>query len=462
MTSAPVTRATRWFPPVRQMRLDRSTMLALATQGVALAAGPVTAIIIATRFSPTLQGFYYSFSSVLSLQALAEMGLSATLIALGSRAQTQDARGGEQWHGSDSAYADGSLSDLARGALVWSLASAALFLVTITAGGVIIFSRQSAGVSWLAPWVAVCLLTTINLALIPVFALAQAVGDMASYWFYRLIQQIVNAPVLWLSIWLGGNLWTNAIAAAASAAWSVTYIVRRYQPIVRIFSLPGNGRLRWFRDVWPLQWRTALNWLSSYAVTLLLPAVAFALLGPVSAGRTGLTVALSSVLFALGTSAIVTKAPLFGKLAARHKFRELKLQFRRALTRSLSITVVGGAAVWCGVVVVHLLHLGFAHRILGPLPAGLLLGGTVLSIPVFAFGVFLRALRVDPLAILAAGTAAGALLLACLLGRVLGEGGMAAGYLVAAAIQVVVARAVLTRTLRETIGHPSGGPWNTA
>lgn len=42
-------------------------------------AGPLTILLIATRFSKVEQGFYYTFSSILALQVFFELGLLTVL-----------------------------------------------------------------------------------------------------------------------------------------------------------------------------------------------------------------------------------------------------------------------------------------------------------------------------------------------------------------------------------------------
>ena len=56
----------------------------MAFRGLAIVTGPVTVLVIATSYSPELQGYFYTFIAILTAQVLLEMGLGTALQQIAS------------------------------------------------------------------------------------------------------------------------------------------------------------------------------------------------------------------------------------------------------------------------------------------------------------------------------------------------------------------------------------------
>jgi hypothetical protein len=64
--------------------VDQAVAFAVLGNIAALILGPITALLIATRFSPELQGYYYTFGSLLTLQVLLDVGFGQAVIQFAS------------------------------------------------------------------------------------------------------------------------------------------------------------------------------------------------------------------------------------------------------------------------------------------------------------------------------------------------------------------------------------------
>jgi len=64
--------------------VDRAVGYAVLGNLTSLILGPVTVLLIAMRFSPEIQGYYYTFGSLVALQVLFEMGLGQAIIPFAS------------------------------------------------------------------------------------------------------------------------------------------------------------------------------------------------------------------------------------------------------------------------------------------------------------------------------------------------------------------------------------------
>src|SRR2546428_278946 len=61
---------------MRRAQVTPATAYGLLTIGWRFLAGPVSIVLIVRRFTPELQGYYYTFASVQALQIFVELGFS--------------------------------------------------------------------------------------------------------------------------------------------------------------------------------------------------------------------------------------------------------------------------------------------------------------------------------------------------------------------------------------------------
>lgn len=64
--------------------MDRAVFYGFLTRIWGIAAAPVTALLIAGKFTPQIQGYYYTFTNLLSLQIFVELGLGTVIIQFAS------------------------------------------------------------------------------------------------------------------------------------------------------------------------------------------------------------------------------------------------------------------------------------------------------------------------------------------------------------------------------------------
>ena len=439
--------------PVRLLRVlgvDRAVGYAVLGNLTALILGPFTVLIIAWRFSPELQGYYYTFGSLMALQALFDLGLGQAIIQFASHewsALSLDEKG--RIVGDEAALS--RLLSLGRMSFKWYGWAAILLVIGLGPGGYAFFSKSpGGGVSWSGPWAALCIGVGAGFTLLPVFSLLQGCNQVPQFWFYRWIQQVVNGISIWAAILLGAGLWTMPVASAAGLLWSVFFLLRRYPGFIGSFLTPPAVRIRWRTEVWPLQWRIAISWIGAYFTTSLFVPILFRLSGPVAAGQMGMTITLSFVLLAVSSNWVVTKGPRFGVLIAQGEYRELDRLFRKSFLSSITTSCIGAVTISLGVFLLHRFQHPLSARILSPLPTVLLLSATVLSSATLGISIYLRAHKREPLAPVYLLTSLVVLALALMLGERFGALGITAGYLgVIAVIQLPLSYVVFKRRRAE-------------
>lgn len=409
--------------------MDRAVVYAMLGNIVSLIFGPVTAWLVATQFTPELQGYYYTFGSLTALQFLVELGLGQTIIQFASHEWVNlgfDAQGCVI----GAADSLSRLISLGRLSLKWYAAAAMIVLLSLGVGGYAFFSRSpTPGIDWTWPWFAVCVGLALNLVLTPMFFLLQGCNQVSQYWFYRLVQQALNGATLWIAILAGARLWAGPIAMATGLVWTTVFLLRHRGFLQTFATKPIGPSVAWRTEVWPVQWRIAVSWFSTYFTSQLFTPVLFKFSGPAVAGQMGLTNTLANVLVALSSNWVVTKAPRFGGLVATRRFKELDRSFFRSLAISSMVASLGAAVAAILIYALNLSGNPLSARVLSPLPATLILLSGIVSSVLAGLAVYLRAHKKEPLVLVSVSASLMITLLSVLLGKWAGATGIATGYL---------------------------------
>ena len=433
---------------LRVCGLDRAVFLALVGKVWTTSSGLVTALLIAATFRADVQGYYYTFLSVLAIQALAELGLG---IVISSYSSHEWAHLGfdDKRHIVGDPDALSRLTSLARFALRWYVWAGVAMAFGLTVGGFVFFGSTSWSALdvWGAPWAVLCLVAGFNLCLIPFWSLLEGCNQVASVYAARLIQSIAVSLAAWLAIYAGAGLWVVPLMALVGALATLLTIGRWHGAFFNSLMRrhPSGPRLHWKADILPMQWRVALSWLSGYVTFSLFTPVLFHYHGAVVAGQMGMTWAFVGALTGVASSWIAPKAPTFGILIAQRKYAELDHAFWRLLFVVVAIASIGALAIWGFVLAVGWLQHPIAKRLLSPSETGSLLIATVIVCASLPMSAYLRAHKREPLLLpsLMSGLITGASVL--LLGKHFAAAGVSLAYLLSMAIVTPVVAVIWQR-----------------
>lgn len=450
-----------WVRIAHFLGIDKGTFFAISGKMWGMGAGFVTTLFIAAWFTSELQGYYYTFISVLALQVFAEMGLGGVIGSYASHewAKLSFGKNGEL---QGDAEALSRLNSLGRFALKWYVAAGVLLAVALVFGGFIFFAStgwEKVSV-WGGPWLVLCILTGINLFFIPVWALLEGCNQVESIYFYRFIQAVMSSVVTWAGIYMGAGLWTCALVAAVLLLVTLLTVVRRYRSFIRqvMFALPLGGRLNWRTDILPMQWRVSLSWMSGYLTFFLFTPVLFYYQGATAAGQMGMTWTFIAALSSVVSSWVIPKAPLFGVLIARHQYAALDAEFWRVTKIVVGISVLGAAVIWGGICVLNVMGHPLAGRLLAPSTAAYFLAATLLQVIALPMSVYLRAHKKEPLLFVSLASGLATSVAVLVLGKFYSVEGVAIGYM-AVAIVVMPFVAVIWQRCR-TAWHGMPSPAN--
>lgn len=421
-----------------QAHADRAVLFGLANVVARMGCAALTAFLIALCFTPELQGYYYTFTSLLALQVMVELGFGQVVIQFAAHewAHLRMTPGGGL---AGEPVALARLVSLGRLAMAWyGLAG------IISGGGLILagmhFFPAASRMSWRAPWIVLGVLSGGALAMAPMWLLLEGCNQVTAVYRFRFTESVVTGLGGLAAIALGAGLWTPALAAAAKLSWNIAFLRRRFRAFFKSFThQPSGPRTSWGREIWPLQWRMGLSWLSGYLAFNSLTPVLFHYRGAVTAGQTGMTLSLVVGVQQLASTWALVKAPALGVSIARREYQSADRLVGRLMVASTVVTALMATAAWLAICWLYHCRSPWSHRLLPPLASGLFLVACIPAQAAFPLSVYLRAHKREPLMV--PSLLAGLLIFAsaCYLSRAHGAAALAASYLMVTGVAAPLA-----------------------
>ena len=419
----------------RKMGVDRPVLYTLIGRGWSLISGPITILLLTTFLSPTLQGYYYTFGSLLALQVVLELGFSACVVQFAShefahlKFQPTGLVEGEPRNRS-------RLISLARLSLKWYWVMALLVFVFLGVGGHLFFlAKHDPHVAWAWPWWSLCFSTALTLNLLPAWALLEGCNQLSFTTGLRLITQVLASPVMWGALYFGAGLFTGSVTTLTVSLVTIAVFGWSWRGFWReVYAVPQGETISWGKEIWPLQWRIAISSISLYFTTQILTSVLFYFRGPVVAGQMGATLQLMLALHTLAIAWLATKAPLFGILVAQKKYDELDRSFLKGAAQAVGACISGGILLLLALAYVKA-HYRIGERFLDLGTTALLLVGPITAQIIYGQSMYLRAHKKEPFMVLTVVNGLANALLVILLTRFFGARGTCLAY---ASVQLAI------------------------
>jgi len=343
----------RWLiGQLGRIGVDAPVFFSVLARAWQLLTGPITMTMMALYFTPEMRGYFYTFSSILALQVFFELSLHIVLINMASH----------EWVSlriSESGELDGDLTAQARLASLLGTSlrgyalAAVLFILLCGSGGAMFLARESLPLSeWILPWSVLVILTGCLLVLQPLTAILEGCDQLAVVNRYRFRQAVCGSLAVWAIIASGFGLWAAAASAAVRLGWELHLVGIHYGRFFRSFyQRPRAAAITWSTEVWPLQWRLAIQGIATWGTLQLLTPVIWTYHGDVEAGRMGMTWTVLVALQAAASSWVDTRRPKFGQLVATRSYNELNSLFFRCSLFSMT-ALAAGVILFCGVLAV--------------------------------------------------------------------------------------------------------------
>ena len=415
--------------------MNRAIGFGVLTRMWSALAGPLTILLIATRFTKIEQGYYYTFSSLLALQVFFELGL-LTVLAQFAAHEFAFLSWGEKGAIKGSEEHRERFTDLLGKGFKWYAISAVLLIVVLIPAGLYFFNQSNANTvdfSWRLPWALAVVGVGCNLLLIPFYAVITGSGDVASINRREMVGGIASSIIGWLVIACGGGLYAIPAITTGTILVGALYLLKSKRLLVTTAFLGAFGSQRhshaisWWREVWPMQWKIALSWVSGYFVFQLFTPVLFKFHGPVVAGQMGMTLSAVNAVQSVYLMWLNSRSPELAKLIALKDRDKLDSSFNQILKQAIIVSLVLSAMV---IMVVASLQMftTIGIRFLPVQQASIILLAACGNVVISGWAIYMRAHKVEPMLIQSIIAAIFIGLSTIILGIHYSSKGMAVGY----------------------------------
>jgi O-antigen/teichoic acid export membrane protein len=415
---------------LRRVGIDRAAGWGSLTAVTRMLFGVVSTLLVVWYLSPSLQGYYYTFGSLMAFQFLVDLGLAQVVIQFASHEWSQLSLDAEGRVVGD-LTAQRRLASLGRQFVRWYFVAGILLGVALAGAGFLLLPRPGIATStWAGPWMLLATITTVRMWLVPVWSLLEGCNQVEPVYRFRLIEGAVYSVSLWLALVLGCGLWALVVSMTAALLYNLGFLYLHYKNFFLTFRHASHlAAVSWRDEIWPFQWRITVGVLGGYLLNGLFVPFIFRFRGAVEAGQLGMTWSLVQIVAGIGGSFVSTKAPSFGMFIARREWDKLDYLFRRALLLSWSAVTVSATLGWLVVWFLPYVSPHLASRILPPLPVGIFLLATVVQFLLVAHSFYVRAHKQEPFALMSLGMGIAQTFFNFYLGSRYGSLGLAWGYL---------------------------------
>lgn len=294
--------------------------------------GVIVVIIFALDIQ--MQGFYYTFYSLVFLKFFAELGLGFAVVQIISHITSSSER----------------VDDLKPHTwffIKWfGIASIVLCVALMPA--ILIFKEQYIEIEnydlrIISPWLVLSLATGVSVFLNGLISIIEGHKQILSVSKIRLMQSAANIIVVVTGLMVGAELWSLAlggIAGVISAAWGIS----KFRSLFAVDAVSKKRSVDWVEEIWPFQWRLGVSWISGFFIFYCLTPIALRFDGPEAAGRLGMSLQLFQAINSIGILFVSTHSAVFGGLIAQRKFRQMKTTFLSSVKKAtlfLGLLLVG-------------------------------------------------------------------------------------------------------------------------
>lgn len=442
---------------LRSFGVNRAIGFGVLTRMWSALAGPLTILLIATRFSKVEQGYYYTFSSLLALQVFFELGLLTVLAQFAAHEFAFLSWGEKGEITGSEAHRDRFVDLLGKG-FKWYTVSAVLLMLVLIPAGFFFFKQSPANVvdfPWRLPWALAVFGVGCNLLLIPFYAVITGSGDVASINRREMMGGMAGSLLGWLVIACGGGLYAIPAVTTGTILVGVVYLFKSKPRLVKTAVSCAFGPQRsshtipWWGEVWPMQWKIALSWVSGYFIFQLFTPVLFKFHGPVVAGQMGMTLSIWNAILATCATWLSVKAPVFGKLISLKKWNELDVEFYRVLKQSVIVTMGICLLALAVIYVVQQYYTHLGERLIPAQYVLFMFAALLAQVIINGFAVYLRAHKREPFLYLSVCGAVLQAICVTVVGRMFSYQGITVGFAVINTLIIFPAYMIWIRCRKE-------------
>lgn len=390
---------------LQRLGMDKAVIYVLAGKAISILSGLSIILLIPHYLSEELQGYYYTFNSIVALQIIFELGFSGVIIQFVSHEMSslQYVTGNRIIEGKQ--HNKKRILSIVSFAIRWYGAIALAIILFVGPIGYIFFSHgNNINVDWQSAWLTLTVATAINVFFISVVSIAEGCGLVVKVNKMRAIQASLAALLSIIFLISGHGLYATAAIAISGCFVYVMFAFRYFgRTLLEAYYAKadrntGFSGISWRKEIFPMQWRIALSWMSGYFIFFAMTPIAFKYFGAIYAGKLGMSLTLCNMIMATGLAWVSTKFPKWGKLISLGSRYELDLSFRMSLIQSTSFVVLCLIGAGFALIFLNYLNFTFIERFLSPVDFLILSLSILGSHLVACMATYIRAHKIEKMA----------------------------------------------------------------
>jgi O-antigen/teichoic acid export membrane protein len=307
----------------------KASIVNIINRSVGMGGNLILIMFVAIFTTPEIQGFYYTFSSLIVLQFFVELGLGTAIIQTISHAA----------------------SEIEKKVLIISFLKVYVFLsfllIAILTPSILFFKTEYSNVNnyqieILIPWFLLSFFTGVTLFVNGCLSILEGLNKIEKVSKIRLLQSTISYLVASVILVFGGGLYSIAFIPVVQGVVGILKVVQNKE--ITFKNSEKNNliyKVKWFEDIWPLQWRVAISWAAGFFVFYIYTPLIMKMDGPISAGKVGMTLQIFLAISSLSNIWISTNLPTYGKLISAGKIPKMEALFfsdvKHSLTTLLSL-----------------------------------------------------------------------------------------------------------------------------
>ncbi|MHA8074889.1 hypothetical protein ACRZ9O_10190 [Aquirufa sp. HETE-40SA] len=286
--------------------------------------------IITLFFSKTEQGYYYTLISIIGIQIFFELGIGPIILRFVAHERSKV----------ENIFNIKSIHELTRISSIFKITInifsffSILFLFIFIFGGINYFnkfhnSRDIADINFII--VSLGISSSLNLFLSGILNFIEGLGYVLKVNKLRLYYQLIFYFLFFILIINNFKLYSLSIASFISNI-IIIILLYKFGYLSELFNLLKKyekSNFSYWNELFPIQWRIALSWISGYFIFQLFTPLAFAIEGPIVAGQLGFTISIFSGITTLTMSLASPYTFLFSSYISNREFTKFKYKIKK-------------------------------------------------------------------------------------------------------------------------------------
>ena len=322
---------------------NRSLQIVVFARVWSLLSGLLLVAIASIVFTPTQQGYFYTFLSLAASQYFFDLGVGFVLANIAGRHTPNDIEGR-----AFSLEELDKMRSIVRFALKWSLLASIALILILGVIGFNLFSNvidHNHELKYI--WLAYILFVAYTMSFHLFLRMFEGVGFVVEAALTRSIQSFVNIICLYLFASNQLGIVSMVYAVIISLIVATVFFAASSTKIRSTFSFQRSDtkRINWKKDIYPFQSKVAISWIAGYVIFQSQIPILYHLSGPIQAGKFGLIV---QVFQALNTSVnifLTFNVRPWTRFSSIGNYSELHKSFKKTTLITLGLMAIGSGLV---------------------------------------------------------------------------------------------------------------------